>query len=156
MANDERLWALVHGACGAVAYGTMDWVGVNGDWRARVPVAADNFDPTELALEMVVRPGFRAAAPSVVLLFRDEAVRRVDINGGHREPGGKPRVQTHMQGAPPPGFFRWLGTSEFPQLQADASVSGEDYYRVFTAAAAVVEVNVQGVDWTDPPEGSPR
>ena len=154
MGYDQREWALARGEVDAVAYGPMDWEAVNGAWRARASVAASGFDDGEVMIEMVVRPGPRAVEPSIVLLFRDAGVRRVDVNGVHRE-DGVPRQQTHVQGEPPPDFLAWIDGEDFPNLPTQGPVSGEDYYRVFTAAAARLAVDVQGVDWTDPPEGRP-
>lgn len=154
MAYSARLWALARGEVDANAYGTVDWVAVNGAWRARLLVAARGFDAGECVLEMVVRPGPRAIEPSVLLMASQTVVRRVDVNGVHRE-DGRPRRQTHVQGEPPPGYVAWLNSDEFPDLPADDPVSGEIYYRVFTAAAATLGVDVQGVEWIDPPEGRP-
>lgn len=154
MSYDDRLWALARGEADADAYGTVDWVAVNGAWRARLPVAAKGFEATECVLEMVVRPGPRAVEPSVLLMVNQSVVRRVDVNGAHRE-GGRPRHQTHVQGEPPPEFVMWLESDDFPTLPAEEPVSGENYYRVFTASAATLGVVVQGVDWADPPEGRP-
>lgn len=154
MGYDQRLWAIARGEVDAAAYGPMDWTGVNGAWRARVPVAADGFGADEVALEMVVRPGPRAVEPSVVLIVGGSPVRRLDVNGVHRM-DGVPRQQTHMQGEPPPEYLVWVEDKDFPKFPVQGPVGGGDYYRVFTAAASMMGLDVQGVDWADPPEGRP-
>lgn len=154
MPSDKRLWALVSGDADPVAYGPVGWVALNGAWRGRVPVAALNFSDNELTMEMEVRPGHRAGRPSVLLLALGAVVRRVDVNGWHRD-AGRPRQQTHVQGDPPPNYLRWLEPHEIVPFPTVGPVGGQQYRQVFGSAASVLGVNVQGVDWIDPPEGSP-
>lgn len=153
---DYRIWALVGGTADACGYGSMDWHDVNGAWRATLPVAAKDFEEGELTMEMVVRPGPRVSEPSVLLMFAGGTVRRVDVNGTHREPGGAPRRETHIQGEPPPSHLEWLGTHPvFSAIAPDSTPDGSTLEQVFHTAASLMYVDVHGVDWVDPPEGRP-
>lgn len=155
MAYEPRVWRLASGNSDACAYGPTDWKGTNGDWRATLHVAANDFEEGELKLEMVVRPGHRAAEPTVLLMNNGETVRRVDVNQIHRE-NGEPRLGTHVQGAPPPKHLEWLeGHAAFKTMPVGSSPDAATYLRIFNAAASVIRINVAGVDWIDPPEGRP-
>lgn len=154
MTYDQRLWPLIAGELDPMAYGLVEWSGINGAWRGRLPVTANGFGDGELSLEMVVRPGPRAVEPTVTLIALGRNVRRVDVNGVHRD-DGVPRRQTHIQGEPPPNFFEWIDPNQFPPFPESGTVGGADYDRIFRACAASVGVDVSGVTWNDPPEGRP-
>ncbi|MBC9735206.1 hypothetical protein [Nocardioides marmotae] len=133
----------------------MDWRDVNGAWRATVDVAATNFEEGELKMEMVVRPGPRASEPTVLLMYAGQTVRRVDVNGWHRE-GGVPRQETHVQGEPPPAHLEWLEAHPvFASVVQGSTPDGVALRQIFQAAGAELKVDVHGVDWIDPPSGRP-
>lgn len=156
MSHSPQLSALVEGKADACAWGTLEWRAVNGQWRATVDVAATDFAMGELTLEMVYRPGRRASEPSVLLMHNGKTVRRVDVNGAHRENGASVQRASHIQGEPPPDFFQWL--HDHPILAGivqDSTPDGSVLQRVFESAAREMNVDVSGTDWTDPPEGRP-
>lgn len=150
--TDSRLWALVEGHANATAYGEMQWMSYASDSRSRVPVAADHFEQDQLELEMRVSPG-RPCEPNVVLLALGECVRRVDVNSVHRI-DGVPYRQSHLQGQPPPDYLVWLDDKALPPLSGSGIVDGEEYRRLFRAAAKLMHVDTTSVDWNDPPGGS--
>lgn len=152
MTYPDKVVALAAGETDANAYGFTEWRQVNGDYRATMDVAAAAFDEGELLLEVVVRSGYCRDQPSVLLMHDGTTVRRVDINGGHRERGRAPRQETHIQGEPPPEFFEWLGDEPaFKVIPPGANPQPHEYERVFAAAAARMGINIAGVEWCDPP-----
>lgn len=152
MNHPPRVHSLVDKKILASAYGSTDWQVINGSLRATLDVAAEEFAEADLFLEMVVRPGFRQAQPTVLLIHQGVCLRRVDVNGTHAEPGRPPREETHLQGEPPPEYLEWLGDDDsFAVLPIGSTPTGTQYQQVFTAAAARIGINVAGVDWTDPP-----
>lgn len=154
----EARW-LLDGRAKACAYGGITWSGVNGAWRGRVSVAGDGIEPGSVILEFQARPGPRACQPSVLLLYRSEACRRVDVNGAHLMPDGTRFIGTHIQGRDDWTDARQMFESPpewFPGMADEGdTVSEGAYHRVFHAFARYCNIDTSAVEWIDPPEGRP-
>lgn len=144
---------LLSSSSGASAYGEPTWRPINGAWRGRIDVGCTGYDYGHLHLEVQYRPSI-ATEPTVVYLVRGEIMARVDINGRH-----KGRRYSHMQ-------FKW--SSQAPEEPAVAvpewfvnvplgpTVTDDLLERSFQDAARMLNVDTSAVEWTAPPERSPR
>lgn len=149
MSRGEAL-ALIDGSRDPVVWGEVEW-----DRRAASysgGMSGLTADGAAVTLAVTVRL-MRPWEPTV--LYRCGAIAwRIDHNGGHRG-----RMFTHLQAedkddpAWAGSFVRDLGSVGLFSPTVGRTPSGSDLEATLRSSAGYLHVNVEGVIWTDPPEG---
>lgn len=149
MSRGEAL-ALIDGSRDPVVWGEVEW-----DRRAASysgGMSGLTADGAAVTLAVTVRL-MRPWEPTV--LYRCGAIAwRIDHNGGHRG-----RMFTHLQAedkddpAWARSFVRDLSGGELFSPMVGETPSGSDLEATLRSSAGYLHVNVEGVIWTDPPEG---
>jgi hypothetical protein len=141
---------LLSGDARACAVGEVTWSLVNASWRGRVPVYGNGISDGEVFLEVQARPA-RPSEPTIVLLYRDECCRRLDVNQAHRNQRG-----THIQGVDSSDDVERLfelPRGGFPEVPLQDTVDSDVYRQLLYAFASFCGIDTSAVEWTDPPEG---
>jgi hypothetical protein len=144
---------VLSGRASAVAVGEITWTAINTAWRGEVTCYVEGIDDCEVVLQIDVRP-LRPAEPTVVLLLNRSFCRRVDVNGAHR--GSR---WTHVQGrdsSEEPDRMLPDPPEWFPAVPFGPEAPAWVYHQVFLGAARLFGINVDGVQWVDPPEEVPH
>lgn len=86
--------------------------------------------------------------PSVLLLANGVCLLRIDHNQTHKGTFG-----THIQSGVDTGLLRWPSPGEAGSPPQEGEVSLQDVKIACLKGASILGINVEGVEWIDPPEG---
>ena len=145
--DQETALLVLSGDVHATAWGEVTWTCLNGSWRGRVEWCSASLDGITLMLEFQVRPR-RPMQPSVLLLANGICLLRIDHNQTHKGAFG-----THVQSGVDTGLLRWPSPDEAGSPPQEGEVSLQDVKIACLKGASILGVNVEGVEWIDPPEG---
>lgn len=129
------------------AWGEPDWQQHPGFIQAQWLLECEHFPPPALGL-YVKFSGERVDRPSIVLRFNEVCLLRLDVNGVHGQVVG-----THWQGVPSTDVRQWTEMAEdvVPNFPTAPPVEGHWFQEVFRAHAERANIDVDGVQWIDPP-----
>lgn len=137
---------------GASAYSSVEWRSQSGSWRADIPIAAGGFEDGEVDIVYQVAQ----LAPwkaSAVLRIRQGSQGRICVNRAHRDDGALLPVETHSHERRSSDHAEvYRGPELDLGITVGATVHAGAHRAVLGRLATRYNINLDGLDWTDPPE----